>query len=97
MERAQVIALAVIVAALALFGIGYVVDGSALQARDDDVVAGALGDRSRPGIGIGLANRETRVAPRRAAAPGPAGSRRSSGVAGAAARPMTTAMSAAPR
>ncbi|HSP99943.1 MAG TPA: hypothetical protein VL049_22190, partial [Candidatus Dormibacteraeota bacterium] len=55
MERAQVIALAVIVAALALFGIGYVVDDNALQARDG-VVAGALGDRSRPGIG--LSNRE---------------------------------------
>jgi Concanavalin A-like lectin/glucanases superfamily len=55
-ERVQVIALAVIVAALALFGAGYLVDGSAAPG-DDDVVARAVND-GWSSSGVGLSNRE---------------------------------------
>ena len=91
MERAQVIALAVIVAALALFGIGYVVDGqrpagarlTSSPARSVTAPAPASASRiARP----------SRAAARRA--PGRAVSRPSSGAAGAAVRPTTTARSA---
>ena len=55
MERAQVIALALIVAALVLFGVGYVVDDGTTPFGDR-VVPGAFADQRR---GIGLSNHET--------------------------------------
>jgi hypothetical protein len=72
MERAQVIALAVLVAALALFGVGYVVDGGTAPAPDA-VVAGAGRDGARPRVGIANYEPESRRRGRSAAGSRPPG------------------------
>jgi hypothetical protein len=75
MERVQVIALAVLVAALALFGVGYVVDGGAAPGNDD-VIGGPFDDGARSAVGIANREWETRRGRRDAGQGQPPESRR---------------------
>lgn len=65
-------ALAVLVAALALFGVGYVVDGSTTPLRGDGVVGSTFGDGARDRVDIANREWETRRG-NRSGSGGPAG------------------------
>ncbi|MBX3026385.1 LamG domain-containing protein [bacterium] len=69
MERVQLIAVAVMVAALALFGVGYVVDGGRVRGGDG-ALGVAAGDGTRAAVGIANHGSETRGGSRRGGAGG---------------------------